>query len=107
MLRLQLYNFKGFIASPFIRNLRLFHSIDSGAPRAPHQLALEPPQFLLATLRQHLHPAVGEVPDVPLEAQGARVSGHEPPKTDPLDLARDEESEDHRARPARRRYHQT
>jgi hypothetical protein len=105
MLRLQLYNFKGFIASPFIRNLRLFHSIDSGASRTPDQLALEPPQFLRASLRKHLHPAVGKVPDVPLEAQGTRVSGYEPPKTDPLDLPRDEESQDHWARPARRRYH--
>jgi len=86
MLRLQLYNFKRFIASPFIRNLRLFHSIDSSATRAPHQLALEPLQCLLATLRQHLYPAVGEVPHVPLDAQGACVAGHEPPKTDPLDL---------------------
>jgi len=112
MLRLQLYNLKRLISSPFIRNLRLFHSIYPSAARTSRQMTLQPLQFLKISLGQDLYPAVHEVPYVTLNAQGSGLAGHEPAKADALDSSRDEESKDHRDAPPspprrRRRYQST
>ena len=85
MLRLQLYNLKRLIASPFIRNLRLFHSIYPGAAWSSRQVALQPLQHLWISLRQYLHPAIDQVPHVALNAEGSVLAGHEPSKSDALD----------------------